>query len=80
MSRKGKRPDRFLPIEEFFANIGKRVEKYSGNPFKSSFKINTVKDVIINEELGGVACYTFVEDDTWVECFRCVAVEENNDN
>ena len=82
MQRKAKvkRPDKFEPVENFIPNIGKRVKKFSGNPFKSSLKVNTVTEVIINEELGGVACYKFAEDDTWVECFRCVAVEENNDN
>jgi len=74
--RPGKRPDKYAPVQDFMPNVGRRVEKYSGKPFKSGEKINTVTDIVVNKELGNVACYTFVEDESCVECYRCVVAEE----
>jgi hypothetical protein len=75
-NRNNGRPDKYAPVQDFMSNVGKRVEKYSGKPFKSGKKINTATGIIMNKELGNVACYTFVEDESCVECYRCVAVEK----
>ena len=56
--------------------IGQRVRKCPPNstkepkPFKSGGKINTVKGIIEHPQLG-VPAFTFVEDDSYVECRRC---------
>lgn len=52
--------------------IGKKVIKFPSNkPFKSGFKTNTVKDVIVHEITGRPA-FTFEEDDSYVECRQCI--------
>lgn len=69
-------------IQDYKENIGKKVTKcriiagfeYTPKPFKSTFKINTVKDVIIHPILN-IPAYTFIEDDSYVECRRCKVVE-----
>lgn len=58
----------FNPMDESY--IGRKVKKLSGKPFKSTLKVNTVKDLIINSHTQKIA-FTFVEDDSIVECFRC---------
>jgi hypothetical protein len=68
-------------MEDYTLNIGKRVQKctishrspYNPNPFKSGQKINTVKGVIDHPILH-IPAYTFVEDDSYVECRRCEVV------
>ena len=62
---------------EHIENIGKKVSKCSitdkeqnSKPFKSGFKINTIKGVITHPILN-VPAYTFQEDDSYVECRRC---------
>ena len=50
--------------------IGRKVKKKTGKPFKSTFKVNTVKDLVINPYTQKIA-FTFMEDDSNVECFRC---------
>ena len=68
---------------EHMLNIGKRVYKgniSSGKPtdkkFKSGLLINTVKDVI-NHPILDIPAYTFEEDDSYVECRRCFAVNDD---
>ena len=60
--------------------IGRRVQKTRGNrepkPFKSGFKINTVRDVIQHPILM-VPAFVFEEDDSFVVCKKCVLVENN---
>jgi hypothetical protein len=53
-----------------------RVEKKSRKPFKSGEKINTVKGLTKHPKLD-IMCYTFYEDDSYVECRQCVEVKEN---
>lgn len=62
--------------------IGKRVCKGSiskqepnNKPFKSGLIMNTVKGVIIHPILN-IPAYTFEEDDSYVECRRCIVVNE----
>lgn len=67
-------------IEDYKINIGKKVSKQSltenpkhpqtPKPFKSGRKINTVNGVVDHPILHTPA-YTFVEDDSYVECRRC---------
>jgi len=66
-------------------NIGKRVCKCSisknmpnNKPFKSGLKINTVKD-IINHPTLNIPAYIFEEDESYVECRRCMTVNEYNE-
>ena len=60
-------------------NIGKKVSKDTSiggekkkkvKPFKSGFKLNTVKGIITHPILNTPA-YIFEEDDSYVECRRC---------
>ena len=68
-------------MENYEENIGKRVEK-SGfkkegkrvRPFKSGFKINTVKGVI-NHPILNIPAYIFEEDDSYVRCEQCKIIE-----
>lgn len=57
--------------------IGKKVwknsetnSKFSPKPFKSKFKVNTVKDIVISPYSGKEA-FTFEEDDSIVNCSTC---------
>ena len=72
-----------ITLEEARLNIGKQDSKTSPTgkngdrvpkPFKSTFKVNTVKDVIIHPILN-IPAYTFEEDESYVECRRCVVIE-----
>jgi hypothetical protein len=55
--------------------VGKLVHKqYSGKPFKSGSKINTVSGIYGDHPVTGRLCFTFVEDDSYVECHRCSEV------
>jgi len=68
---------------DYTQNIGKRVQKcaishkasHKQKPFKSGQKINTIKGVIDHPILH-VPAYTFVEDDSYVECRRCEVVND----
>ena len=50
--------------------VGTKVVKPSGKPFKSRQKVNTIAGYTIHPKLGN-ACYTFTEDDSYVEAWRC---------
>ena len=56
--------------------IGQKVTKTSKantqpKPFKSGFLVNTVKG-IVNHPILNIPAFTFLEDDSYVECRRCV--------
>lgn len=53
--------------------VGKKVRKKSGKPFKSTYKVNTVKGVIAHPILGREA-YVFEEDDSYVSAELCELV------
>lgn len=57
--------------------VGKRVSKSSRKPFKCGEKINTVKAVIEHPILF-VPAFTFIEDESFVECRQCVEVTDEN--
>lgn len=72
-----------VSIETFAHNIGYKTHKTSiikkdnnpseSKPFKSGFKINTIKG-LINHPILNIPAYTFEEDDSYVECRRCVII------
>ena len=64
-------------IEPIFYHpyIGKKVRKVSNRPFKSRFKTNTVKGIMIHPELE-ILCFVFEEDESFVECRRCNLMDE----
>lgn len=51
--------------------IGWPVFKPSGKPFKSGSKVNHVKGLMWHPFLENAPCFTFVEDDSYVEVKRC---------
>lgn len=60
--------------------IGQKVRKTSGRsnqlsskPFKSGNKVNTVREIVNHPQLN-VPAFTFLEDDSVVECRRCLIV------
>jgi hypothetical protein len=53
-------------------NSSMKVRKKK-KPFKSGLMINTVKGVITHPILNTPA-YTFYEDDSYVDCRRCIVV------
>lgn len=68
-------------IRDFLIEVNKNVYKDPANyvgrmvtkdkkPFKSSNKCNTIKG-IINHPTLNVPCFTFEDDDSYVECSRC---------
>lgn len=61
--------------DELKSMIGKIVTKTTNKPFKSGNQNNTVLDVISHPILGCPA-FTFIEDDSYVECRRCKVVED----
>lgn len=48
----------------------KTNSKFEPKPFKSGRKINTVKAVVVHEQTQRPG-FTFEEDESVVECFRC---------
>jgi hypothetical protein len=70
-------------IASWHAMIGKKVwknpkttSKFEPKPFKSGLKMNTVKGVCIHDRTTHLA-FTFEEDASHVECFRCSLAPEN---
>lgn len=61
--------------DDIILEVGTKVEKKSRNPFKSTFKVNTVKGYTNNPYTNKIS-YTFEEDDSNVECFRCKEYKE----
>lgn len=61
--------------DDIILEVGTKVEKKSRNPFKSTFKVNTVKGYTNNPYTNKIS-YTFEEDDSNVECFRCKEYNE----
>lgn len=63
-------------------SVGTQVVKFSGKPFKSGLKINTIKAVVespykIDKETGnGVPAYTFEEDESVVDACYVTAYKE----
>ena len=57
--------------------IGRRVQKRGrGKPFKSTFKINTVKGIVDHPYRPGRPAFLFFEDDSFVSCETCELVQD----
>lgn len=63
--------------QAWHALVGKKVwknpkttSKFQPKPFKSGNKVNTVKAIVAHDHTTNLA-FTFVEDNSQVECFRC---------
>lgn len=54
--------------------IGTKVRKTSSKPFKSGEKVNTIKGYTTHPKLN-VPCYTFEEDESYVEVRRCIEIK-----
>ncbi len=54
--------------------IGRRVSKTSWKPFASGNTINTVKSIVQHKHLPDELAFQFEEDDSQVECRRCILV------
>lgn len=55
--------------------IGKKVQKLSGKPFKSGFKVNTIKAFVVNPNTY-LPAYLFEEDDSTVDMRTCEIIED----
>jgi hypothetical protein len=69
-------------IDKWFTMIGQKVwknpkttTKFQPKPFKSGRKVNTIKSIVVHRQTGGWG-FTFEEDDSVVECFRCSIAPE----
>jgi hypothetical protein len=62
--------EQLIQFSEF---IGKQVCKRSNKPFKSGEKINTIRGIVQHIQTPNLA-FTFEEDDSSVECCRCVVL------
>lgn len=60
-------------IEGYIGLIGHKVFKESLKPFKSGNKHNTVSGIIEHPQLK-IPAFTFIDDDSYVECRRCIGV------
>ena len=56
---------------EGFLKPGDLVRKISKKPFKSKNTVNTVKGIIEHPILR-IPAYTFFEDESYVECRKCI--------
>lgn len=69
-------------VASWMSMIGQRVwknpkttSKFEPKPFKSGLKVNTVTGVVVHEQTGGWG-FTFAEDVSVVECWRCSIAPE----
>ena len=67
-----------IEYESFIGHAVKKAKGKSANikPFKSGLMINTVKGIINHPQLN-IPAFTFVEDDSYVECRRCICISFN---
>lgn len=68
-----RREDTEADLARYNTMIGKVVRKRSGKPFKSREKHNTVTGITV-APITQNAGFTFIEDDSIVECWRCIEV------
>jgi len=65
----------------YMDDIGKRCSKTANRhgrepkPFKSGLKVNTITG-IIDHPILNIPAYTFIEDDSYVECRRCEVTDD----
>lgn len=70
-----KLPENEFNLENLLPYIGKVIRKRSKNNFKSGFKYATVEGIIVNKYSGRTG-FVFEEDNTVVDCVRCIALNE----
>lgn len=63
-----------VELLSYKAAFGAQVRKKSNKPFKSALKIVTVNGFIDHPKTGRL-CYTFLEDDSYVECIKCIILD-----
>lgn len=73
-------------IKSWHDMVGKKVwknpkttTKTEPKPFKSGLKVNTVKAVVVHDHTTNLA-FTFEEDASQVECWRCSLAPEGRSN
>ena len=66
---------RRIGLDDYASMVGCKVVKYSGKPFKSKSLINTIKSMGELHPVTGRKTFLFVEDEAYVECFRCGKIE-----
>lgn len=54
----------------------KTTSQHQPKPFKSGSKVNTVKAVVLHDQTGSLG-FTFLEDESVVECGRCSLAPES---
>lgn len=71
-------------IAAWYAMVGQRVwknpkttSKFMPKPFKSGLQVNTVTGVVQHPYTPNLA-FTFAEDESTVECFRCSIAPDPN--
>lgn len=57
--------------EDVLLAVGTKVSKASGKPFQSGSKVNTIKGVMHHPVFHDKPAYSFEEDDSIVEAWRC---------
>lgn len=57
--------------EKNLVEVGQRVRKISGKPFKSNLQVGTVTGIVPHPYLPGKNAYTFAEDDSKVQVEFC---------
>lgn len=62
--------DTQVEIDAWNTWIGSQVKKKTGKPFKSGNKIGTIIGTCTHPVTNRM-CFTFKEDDSYVEAFRC---------
>ncbi len=66
---KDKKIQNFNNSKDWSTWVGKEIEKFSGKPFKSTFKTGTVKMFTVNQHSGKEAF--LMDDESIVDCFQC---------
>jgi hypothetical protein len=63
-----------MDSEDYTKYIGRFVAKTKSNkPFKSGSYINCIAG-IINHPILNIPAFTFIDDDSYVECIKCFLV------
>ncbi len=62
--------------QDYQSLIGQKVfKRHSGKPFKSGLKVNTAKTATLLHPVTGKLCFTFEEDESYVEASKCAIYE-----
>lgn len=64
-------------LNHYKTMVGAVVHKNTNKPFKSRLRYNTVKGLAKNEQTG-IMGFLFEEDDSIVECWRCIEVSDTD--